>query len=429
MLPPRAERVGVLKQVLAQSTTAGATRHGSRENASLSARLTRGRSAAATINAKRRQFYYRCHGKRAGSGASVRRSLAAEKQYPQPTRGSWSGLQPVGESEACIPEIEECGAPDHSQLQRNADSHAHRHGHSCPSAPAMQHSGGADLTAARPPSAASHELLSSKHKSSSLAGIARTAASGVEQRPPRGEEAAQSRLSPISRTCLQVSGSRKTSTQSQSGAVAAAGTRVPPRAVAMLSPRGRHAEAGIVVGGLASLAMRRGMAVTVDATVPDPWRSEASVAVAAEGWMTGQRPSRSLVPKHRLALPVACTPTTSRCVHDRRESRMQPSTSTATAQPRARPGRAGRSRRLMEPLHRASCSWAGRGGQGRRSRAPKSPARGGTKRRNPPPADHFFCAWAGCPAPPVGLDLWCSTVRLNGAARRNSRATTATRRA
>ena len=46
------------------------------------------------------------------------------------------------------------------------------------------------------------------------------------------------------------------------------------------------------------------MAVTVDATVPDPWRAEASVAVAAEGWMTGQRPSRSLVPKHRL--PVAC---------------------------------------------------------------------------------------------------------------------------
>ena len=48
---------------------------------------------------------------------------------------------------------------------------------------------------------------------------------------------------------------------------------------------GRHAEAGIVVGGLAALAMRRGMAVTVDATVPDPWRSEGSVAVAAEGWM------------------------------------------------------------------------------------------------------------------------------------------------
>jgi hypothetical protein len=61
-----------------------------------------------------------------------------------------------------------------------------------------------------------------------------TAVLGVEQRPPRGEEAAQSRLSPISRTSLQVSGSRKTS--KQSGPVAAAGTRAPPRAVAMLSP-------------------------------------------------------------------------------------------------------------------------------------------------------------------------------------------------
>jgi hypothetical protein len=34
--------------------------------------------------------------------------------------------------------------------QRNATSHADPHGHGCPSAPAMQHSGGrgADLTAA-----------------------------------------------------------------------------------------------------------------------------------------------------------------------------------------------------------------------------------------------------------------------------------------
>jgi hypothetical protein len=51
----------------------------------------------------------------------------------------------------------------------NANSHAARHGHDCPSAPAMQHSGGAALTAA---STASHELLDSKHKSSSLAGTA-----------------------------------------------------------------------------------------------------------------------------------------------------------------------------------------------------------------------------------------------------------------
>ena len=126
-----------------------AVRPGSREIASLSARLTRGRSAAATINAKPRQFYYHCHGKRAGWGASVRRSQAAENQYPQPTRRSSSGLQAVGESEACIPEIQECGAPDRSRLQRNANSHAHGHDHSCPSAPAMQHCGGADR--GRPP--------------------------------------------------------------------------------------------------------------------------------------------------------------------------------------------------------------------------------------------------------------------------------------
>jgi hypothetical protein len=39
----------------------------------------------------------------------------------------------------------------------------------------------------RSPSAVSHELLNSKHKSSSLAGIARTAASGVEQQPARDQ--------------------------------------------------------------------------------------------------------------------------------------------------------------------------------------------------------------------------------------------------
>ena len=49
----------------------------------------------------------------------------------------------------------------------NARSRADRHGDGCPSAPAMQHSGGADLT---PASTVSHEMLGSKHKSS-LAGI------------------------------------------------------------------------------------------------------------------------------------------------------------------------------------------------------------------------------------------------------------------
>jgi hypothetical protein len=40
------------------------------------------------------------------------------------------------------------GAVVTRQLHRNANSHADRHRHGCPSAPAMQQSGGADLTAA-----------------------------------------------------------------------------------------------------------------------------------------------------------------------------------------------------------------------------------------------------------------------------------------
>ena len=55
-------------------------------------------------------------------------------------------------------------------LQRNGTSHADRHGHTCPSATAMR-----PLQRRRsdgPPSTISHELLSSKHKSSSLGGTA-----------------------------------------------------------------------------------------------------------------------------------------------------------------------------------------------------------------------------------------------------------------
>jgi hypothetical protein len=185
---------------------------------------------------------------------------------------------------------------------------------------------------------------------------------------------------------------------------------------------GRHAEAGIVVGGLAALAMRRGMAVTVDATVPDPWRSEASVAVAAEGWMTGQRPSRSLVPKHRLALPVACTPTTSRCAHDRRESRMQPSTSTATAQPLTSKSSTWASRPEPSPDGTSAPSLLFLGGKGRPRQAVASsevtcPWR--HQEENPPPADHFLCAWAGCPAPPVGLGA-CGARPCDGMAPRGA---------
>jgi hypothetical protein len=63
-------------------------------------------------------------------------------------------------------------------LLRNARSHVDSDGHGCPSAPAMQHSVGADVTVAP---TVSHELLNRKHKSSSLGGTAPTAASGVKK--------------------------------------------------------------------------------------------------------------------------------------------------------------------------------------------------------------------------------------------------------
>jgi len=44
--------------------------------------------------------------------------------------------------------MQERGARDGSLLQRNATSHADRHGHGYPPALAMQHSGGADPAAA-----------------------------------------------------------------------------------------------------------------------------------------------------------------------------------------------------------------------------------------------------------------------------------------
>jgi hypothetical protein len=44
--------------------------------------------------------------------------------------------------------MQDRGARDGSLLQRNANSHADRHGHVCPSAPAVQHSGSADVTVA-----------------------------------------------------------------------------------------------------------------------------------------------------------------------------------------------------------------------------------------------------------------------------------------
>ena len=63
-------------------------------------------------------------------------------------------------------------------LPRNATSHPDPRRHGCSSAQAMQHSGAADVTVA---SIVSHDLLNSKHKSSSLAGIARIVAFGHKQ--------------------------------------------------------------------------------------------------------------------------------------------------------------------------------------------------------------------------------------------------------
>ncbi len=63
------------------------------------------------------------------------------------------------------------------------------------------------------------------------------------------------------------------------------------------------------------------------------------------------------------------------------------------------------------------------GGRELRSHLPAAAPRGDVL-----PRRTFFCAWAGCPAPPVGLGFSCSTGSRNGAARRNSPATTATRR-
>jgi hypothetical protein len=45
-------------------------------------------------------------------------------------------------------------------LQWNANSHANRRGYDCPSAPAMQHPGGADLTA--PPLATNSRVASTR---------------------------------------------------------------------------------------------------------------------------------------------------------------------------------------------------------------------------------------------------------------------------
>ena len=80
MLPPRAAGSRRRPEAAACAVAhGGAARNGSREIASLSARLTRGHSAAATINAKRRQFYYCCHGKQGGVGRLIQTGRSRRK--------------------------------------------------------------------------------------------------------------------------------------------------------------------------------------------------------------------------------------------------------------------------------------------------------------------------------------------------------------
>ena len=65
--------------------------------------------------------------------------------------GSPLPLWSTGGSDAdhgCSHEKQQPAVSGNTRLQRNATSHADRHGHGCPSAPAMQHSGGADVTVA-----------------------------------------------------------------------------------------------------------------------------------------------------------------------------------------------------------------------------------------------------------------------------------------
>ena len=62
------------------------------------------------------------------------------------------------------------------------------------------------------------------------------------------------------------------------------------------------------------------------------------------------------------------------------------------------------------------------GGRELRSHLPAAAPRGEILPRR------AFLRWSGCPAPPVGFGVLCSTGSRNGAARRNSRATTATTR-
>ena len=75
----------------------------------------------------------------AGVGSRSRCQHGADRRQRDETRAT-----PIAQEEQ-----PRGGVTDRSRvLQWNATSHADRHGHDCPSAPAMQHSGGADVTVA-----------------------------------------------------------------------------------------------------------------------------------------------------------------------------------------------------------------------------------------------------------------------------------------
>ncbi len=115
------------------------------------------------------------------------------------------------------------------------------------------------------------------------------------------------------------------------------------------------------MGGLAARAMGQAIAVTVDATVPDPWKSDASVAVATEGWITRPEAVPQFGPKHRLAVHARPRHHDAFILDERRIDRRPRRPSISFRPRRARPGRADRSCRLIEAPRRAACSPGGNG--------------------------------------------------------------------
>jgi hypothetical protein len=109
--------------------------------------------------------------------SSARRGVAIDRpRMPPRPSGSGSPRTSASASSQLKAEASAAGSRCFRVPEWNATSHAHRRDHDCPSAPAIQQSGGADH-GRRPPLATNSSV--SKHKSSSLPGLARTAATGV----------------------------------------------------------------------------------------------------------------------------------------------------------------------------------------------------------------------------------------------------------